>query len=167
MSTRTPVPPGNLKGGDAPGRGHKGFGILGIDAAFDAVAAKLDRPDGVFQLFARGDANLGLDQVHAGDHLGHGMLHLNARVHLDEVERAVLIHQKFTVPALLVADLLQGLDHLLPSFVAALRGQRRRRRLLHQFLVTPLDAALALAQMHHVAVADRQAPEIRCAAAAR
>ena len=60
-----------------------------------AVPAKFHRPDGVLQFFAGGDADLGLDQVHASDHLRDRMLHLNARVHFDEVERAVFVHQEF------------------------------------------------------------------------
>ena len=38
------------------------------------------------QRLAGGDADLRLDQVDAGDHLGHGMLDLDAGVDLDEVE---------------------------------------------------------------------------------
>ena len=41
------------------------------------------------QRLARGDANLLLDQVDAGDHFGDRMLDLNAGVDLDEVELAV------------------------------------------------------------------------------
>ena len=35
---------------------------------------------------ARGDGDLLGDEVDAGDHLGHRMLHLDARIHLEEVE---------------------------------------------------------------------------------
>ena len=40
------------------------------------------------QRLARGHQQLGLDQIDAGDHFGHGMLDLNPGVHLDEVEIA-------------------------------------------------------------------------------
>ena len=42
---------------------------------------------------ARGDADLLDDEVEPGDHLGHRMLHLQARVHLDEEELAVLVEE--------------------------------------------------------------------------
>ena len=96
---------GDLKRGDASGGGHEGLGIFGVDAALDAVAAKLHRADGVLELLAGGNADLRLDQVHVGDHLGDRMFHLNARVHLDEVERAVLVHQELDRAGIGVADL--------------------------------------------------------------
>ena len=47
---------------------------------------KMHFASGVVQSFARGDANLRFHQVHAGDKFGDGMLHLNARVHFDEID---------------------------------------------------------------------------------
>ena len=38
------------------------------------------------QLLAAGDSDLPFDEVQAGDHLGDRMLHLQAGVHLEEVE---------------------------------------------------------------------------------
>ena len=38
------------------------------------------------QLFARSDAELPLDEIEPGDRLGHRMLDLKPRVHLDEPE---------------------------------------------------------------------------------
>ena len=38
------------------------------------------------QRLAGGDAQLPLDQIEAGDHLGHRMLDLEPGIHLDEVE---------------------------------------------------------------------------------
>ena len=45
----------------------------------------------VAKLRAGGDADLLAHQVDAADHLGHRMLHLQARIHLDEGELAVLV----------------------------------------------------------------------------
>ncbi len=42
---------------------------------------------------ARRDADLLDDEVDAGDHLGDGVLHLEPRVHLDEVELAALVEE--------------------------------------------------------------------------
>ena len=65
--------------------------MLGVDAAFDRMAEKTD----VFLLQRQrrtgGDADLFGDEIDAGDRLGHGMLDLNARVHLDEIKAAVLV----------------------------------------------------------------------------
>ena len=54
-----------------------------------------------------GDADLLDDQVEPGDHLGHRMLHLQARVHLDEVELAVLVEELDGAGAA-VLELLHG-----------------------------------------------------------
>jgi hypothetical protein len=59
------------------------------------------------QLLAGRDADHLLHQVDAGDQLGHRMLHLQARVHLEEVEVLVLPStMNSTVPALVVAHRL-------------------------------------------------------------
>ena len=56
-----------------------------------SIAAPLARD--IFLLegkrLAGGDADLRLDQVDAGDHFGHRVLHLDAGVDLDEVELVV------------------------------------------------------------------------------
>ena len=56
------------------------------------------------------------------------------------------------MPALVYCTALRGVDHRLPELAALLLGQRGRRRLLEQLLMPPLDRALALAQVHDVAV---------------
>ena len=68
-------------------------GVFGVDAAFDrrAVNAHVLLRDR--QRRAGGDLDLLVDEVDAGDHLGHRMLDLDARVHLDEVELAVLVEE--------------------------------------------------------------------------
>ena len=43
---------------------------------------------------AHGHEELQPDEVRPGDHLGHGVFHLEAGVHLDEVEAALLVHQE-------------------------------------------------------------------------
>ncbi len=47
------------------------------------------------QLLARGNSNLQLHQVERSNHLGDGMLHLQARIHLKKIKLPILIHQKF------------------------------------------------------------------------
>ena len=61
--------------------------VLGGDAALERGAAQgdglLGQPE-VGERLAGGDAQLGLDEVDVGDLLGHRVLDLDARVHLDE-----------------------------------------------------------------------------------
>ena len=52
------------------------------------------------------DADLPLHQVDAGHHLGDRMLDLQARVHLEEVERAVVVEQELDGAGVGVADRL-------------------------------------------------------------
>ena len=52
-----------------------------------AVAAQLELVLAQRQRLARGHAQLQLDKVEAGDRLGHRVLDLEARVHLEEEER--------------------------------------------------------------------------------
>ena len=67
-------------------------GVFRVDAAFDGVAAFLQLGVNVLlppaQLLAAGDAELLLDQVQAGHHLGDGMFDLQARIDFHEVELA-------------------------------------------------------------------------------
>ena len=61
------------------------------------------------QLLAGGDHQLLAHQVDAGDHLGDRMLDLDAGVHLDEVEAAVLV-QELERAGAAIADADAGLD---------------------------------------------------------
>ncbi len=101
---------------------------------------------------ARGDAKLQANQVEAGDGFGDGMLHLEARVHLEEVERAVLCQDELDRARALVANRFTRRDGGLTHPLTKLRVERRRRTLFEDLLMPSLDRALALVQMHHVAV---------------
>ncbi len=89
----------------------------------------------------------------SSDHLGDRVLDLDAGVHLHEVEAAVVVEQELHGAGVLVAGGASQLDRRLAHPRPQLVVERRRRRLLDQLLVPPLDRALALAEMHHVAVA--------------
>ena len=114
---------------------------------------ELDRPaENVLQLLAGRDADLRLHQIDAGNGLGNRMLHLNARVHFDEVEVALLIHQEFDGAGIAVADGANGFAQLLHDAIAHLGAQCRRRRFFQQLLMPALDAAVALAEDFDVAM---------------
>ncbi len=80
------------------------------------------------------------------------MLHLNARVHLDEMQPPVLIHQEFNGARVAVSDLRQRLAQHGANLVAQFGRDLRGRRFLQQLLMPPLDGTFALAQADHVAV---------------
>jgi len=67
-------------------------GSSAVMRALDGVPARLDVLLGERQPAAVGHQHLQLHQVHAGHHLGHRVLHLQAGVDLEEVEVLVLVH---------------------------------------------------------------------------
>jgi hypothetical protein len=99
-----------------------------------------------------GDANLRLDQVDAGDHLGHGMLDLNAGVDLDEIEVVALIDDELDRAGVGVADFSDQPHGRFAHREAFFLRQAWGGALFDQFLVPPLRAALALEEVADVAV---------------
>ena len=93
-----------------------------------------------------------LDEIDAGHQLGHRMLDLEPRVHLEEIEAAILPGDEFHRAGAVVADRLGERHRLLAHPGTRLRVEQRARRFLDDLLVAALDRALALAEMDHVAV---------------
>ncbi len=122
------MPLGILKRGDASRRRSESFRIFRVDAALDAVAANFNSADGVIEIFSCGQTNLRFDQVYVRHHFGDGVLHLNARIHFDEVKAAVFIAQKFHRARVGVANFCQSGDHLRTDFVARFFVHHRRGR---------------------------------------
>ena len=115
------------------------------------MISSLRRKDGA-ETLAGGNAQLRLHEVDAGDGFGDRVLHLDARVHLDEVELAVLVHKELDGAGVLIADLGEAAAEGLADFFAHLGRDLERRRFFDQFLMAALDGALALEQRGHVAV---------------
>ena len=126
--------------------------VLGVDAALDRPAVELHVGLLELELLAGGDADHLLDQIDAGDELGDGVLDLQAGVHLQEEERAVLAGDELDGAGAVVADGLGQRDRLLAHGLARLGIEQRRGRLLDDLLVAALDGAFALAQVDDVAV---------------
>ena len=101
------------------------------------------------------DADLLEDQVDVGDHLGHRMLDLDARVHLDEIELAVLV-EEFDGADAEIFELAHRLGDRLADLVARAGVERRRGAFLPDLLVPALQRAVALAEMDGVALAVAQ-----------
>ena len=75
------------------------------------------------------------------------MLDLDARVHLHEVERTVLVEQHLDGAGADVIDGLRSLHRCFTHLLAQFRGHRRARRFFDQFLVTTLHRTIALAEV--------------------
>jgi hypothetical protein len=94
------LPPGTLKAVILPAEGVNFTGCSALmrhSMAWPRISSFGGRM--VVQPLAGGDAQLRLDQVDAGDGLGDGVLHLDAGVHLDEVELPSSSIRNSTVPA--------------------------------------------------------------------
>ena len=99
------MPPGRFNPVMRPGEGAKVSGFSALmrhSMAWPRISTGAAHD--VRQLLARGNQDLALHQVDAGDELRNRMLHLDARVHLDEVEVAVLVHQELDGAGVGVAD---------------------------------------------------------------
>ena len=137
--------------GDLAGRRPEGRGVFGVDAALDGVAAQhhvvlLDRERG-----APGDLDLLVDEVESGQHLRDGMLDLDARVHLDEVELAILV-EEFDRAGAGIAHVAHGLGADAADAGALALVQRRGRAFLPDLLVASLQRAVAFAQVDGMAL---------------
>ena len=99
------------------------------------------------ELLPGGNAQLLLDEVHTGDHLRNGVLHLDAGVHLDEVELIFgVIEDELDGSGVFVLHLFTQINRGFLHLLAQLIGQHRRRAFLNELLVAALRGAVALAQ---------------------
>ena len=96
--------------GDGARRRPEGMRVLRVDAAFDGVSVEADVLLAERQRRAGGDPDLLDHQIEPGDHLGDGVLDLEAGVHLDEVELASLV-KKFDGADAAIAEIAHGLGH--------------------------------------------------------
>ena len=107
------------------------------------------------QGIAIGDADLLQDEVDVGDHLGHGMLDLDPRVHLDEIESAVLV-EEFDGADAEIFEFAHGHGHGLADRLALRAVECGGGALLQDLLVAALQRAVALAEMDGAALAVAQ-----------
>ena len=140
-----------VPGGDATGGRNELVRVFRIHPALDGVATDLDLALGEGQLFASRHHDLRLHDVHARDQLGHRVLHLHAGVHFNEIELAVFV-QELERARTAVADLLAGRNAALADLLDQLARNAGRWRLFNDLLVAALHGAVALAQVHRVAM---------------
>ena len=118
------------------------------DVALRRAGVVLAVPDGS----AFGDADLGPHQVDAGHLLGDGVLHLDARVDLDEMEApGVEIVQELHRARVEIVGRAGDGERIAGELVAPLRVDAGGRRTLHDLLVAPLHRAVALEEVDHLA----------------
>ena len=158
LSSRTcGLSAGRREMAEPAGRGQEiPLRVLGVDPDLDRVAADRELVLAAGQGLAGRDLELPFDQVLAGDHLGHRVLDLEPGVHLHEVEALVLAvagDDELDRAGVLVADRARRRDRGLAHRARGRLGQPRRRRLLDDLLMPALDRAVALEQVHEVAVA--------------
>ena len=101
---------------------------------------------------ALGDEDLGPDQVDARHHLGDGVLHLDAGVHLNEVVVSVGVHQELHGAGADVAHAFRDLHGVGAELLPGLLRDGPGGGHLHHLLVAALQGAVPLAQVHHVAI---------------
>ena len=102
---------------------------------------------------ARRHAQLHRHQIQTGNRFGDGMFHLEARVHLHEVEIARSIEQEFQRSRTFVVDRLHRTRRDCAHALAQCGRYGRRRRFLDQFLMATLHGTIAFAKMDNIAVA--------------
>ena len=133
--------------------------VLSGDAALQRRAGELDvllvEPK-FLERDAGRNLHLGLHNVHAGDFLGHGVLNLHTRIHLDEDVVALLIHEELHGASALVVDVLAELYGIGTDAVTQLRIQRGGRGDLDDLLVAALHGAVTLEEVNDVALGVRQ-----------
>src|SRR6266480_3809553 len=100
----------------------------------------------------RGDGDLKLHQIEAGNLFGDGMFDLQARIHFQEIEIEVGVNEEFNGACVDVTagarESHRGVAHLL----AQVGSDDRRGRFLDYFLMAPLHGAFPLAKRNDAAV---------------
>ena len=120
------------------------------------MAAELDLLLGERERLAECDADLLTDEVEPGHHLGHGVLHLDPRVHLHEEVVALRGQEPLDRARRPVPGRPRGRDPDLAEPGAEAAVDRGRGSLLDELLVAALDRAVALAEVDHVPVRVRE-----------
>src|ERR671912_2116359 len=137
---------------DKPGLGQEvAAGVLGVDPELYRVPVGREGTLRDLQTLARDHLQLFGNDVDAGDHLRHGMLHLEAGVHLDKVEFSVRVDELYG-PGTLVT---QGADQIgrgSHETVPYVLRQAWRRRFLDELLVAALDGTVPLGEGYRLTV---------------
>jgi len=136
--------------------GEVALGVLGGDAALHGDARRVDvllQQANIREARAAGDAHLRLHDVDARHLLGDGVLHLDARVDLDEVVPAIGLDKELDRARVEVLGALDQPERVVLHALAQLGREVPRGRDLDHLLVAALDGAVTLPQVHRIALA--------------
>src|SRR5919106_4130775 len=152
-----PDPAGLSVRRDQPGRGRETVArVLGVDPALDRVPTQLHLGLRDGERLAGGNSDLLADDVETGHGLGDRVLDLHAGVHLEEVVRPVGCEEPLDRPGGAIPDCGSRFDRDASDAFPELRVDCRRRRFLHELLVTSLDRAVPFSKVDDVAVVVRE-----------
>ena len=134
-----------------------GLGILGGDPALQGEAVEDDLlllgHSGATDPVTLGELDLRLDQIDAGHLLGDGVLDLNPRIDLDEIEGAGLgVDQELDGAGVLVTGGPGQRDGGVGQALALAVVEERGRRPLDHLLMPALHRAVALIKVNHGAM---------------
>ena len=104
-----------------------------------------------FQGLAGRNGDLIFHNINARDIFRHGVLHLDSRVDFHKVVTAILVDQEFDRTSVAVLGVAQNIDRVGQDLRPRCGGQPFGGRNFDHFLVPPLDTAIAVPQVHHVA----------------
>src|SRR5689334_362530 len=106
------------------------------------------------EALAGGNPDLPVDQINAGHPFGDWMFHLETCIHLEEIEAARLIGQKFKRSRVVILRCPRDLQSSFADRASqAWHGRRERRRtLLDDLLMPALNRTLALAEVNQMPV---------------
>ena len=136
---------------DLAGRRHEREGIFGVNAAFDGMTTEGNVLLAITKLLTEGHANLFLNDIDAGNHLGHRVFDLNTRIHLDEIKLAVLV-EKFEGSRTTVTNLAAGFGTTLANTRNETGRNMRRRCLFDHLLMATLHRAISLTKVNRILV---------------
>ena len=126
--------------------------VFHIEARLDRMARQHNVALLRGQRVARRHLQLPLHQIVPRDALGHRMLHLQARVHFQEIVIQLVIHDELHRARTAVAHGQCGGHSVFAHGFTHRGADHRRRRFFNHFLAAALGRAVALAQVHRVAM---------------
>ena len=160
VSTRRPGPVGSRRWTSRPGAGAKSSGrVLGAEARLDGVPDRRRRV--ALEPPARGDVQLELDQVEAGDRLAHRMAELRRHFREIEATRFGLV-EELDRPCAAVSGVPRQPLRRVHDVSLLIGGEGRTRGFGEDRLPPPLTGAIAYTERPHraVAVGERSEPPV-------
>ena len=135
---------------DLTGAGAKVRKLFSVDPNLNRVAVDLEVVLGERQALLCSNADLFTHEVDAKDAFGHGVFHLKAGVHFDEIELSVLIEELNRASAR-IAHFADCLSTDATDTGAFFCGDARARGLFKDLLVTTLERTITLTKVNAAA----------------